>query len=315
MAVGIGAGGFIGIAFETTYGTYTAPTKYFPIKSESFKFMQDTYWRRVIRANVVSWLGATDGFSHIEGDLEMELMEDALPYFLYASRNTVAKTGAGADKTYTTTPTAQARETGSRSLSITIVRAGIVFGYTGCIVGKMSFTVDAGTPMMTLSVVGSDETVQSLPTPTWLTTSVPFGAGMYSIEIPTASQVFDCNGYTFEVDDNAEPQFRLNSSRKATYIKFGERSTTMKTTRDFDGRTEYDSFKTLTAQSISLVMTKTAVKKVTFKLPNAIRESYDGPDLTGQGDLITADVNFNGAFDVATSKDYEIVVICQEDIT
>jgi hypothetical protein len=50
-------------------------------------------------------------------------------------------------------------------------------------------------------------------------------------------------------------------------------------------------------------------------MPNAIREAYDGPELTGQGDLITADVNFNGAFDLVTSKDYQIVVICQEDIT
>lgn len=315
MSVGIGAGGFMGLAFESVYGTYTAPTKYFPIKSETFKFMQATYWRRVIRANVVTWLGASDGFSHVEGDISMELMEDALPYFLYASRNTVAKSGAGADKTYTTTPTAQARETGSRSLSITIVRAGVVFGYTGCIIGKMSFTVDTGVPQMTLSVVGSDETVQSLPTPTWLATSTAFGAGQYSVEIPTASQVFDCNGFTLDVDDNADPQFRLNSSRKATYIKFGERSVTLKTTRDFDGRTEYDAFKALTATSVTVSCTKSATKKVSFKLPNAIREAYDGPDLTGQGDLITADVNFNGAFDSATSKDYEIVVICQEDIT
>lgn len=316
MAVGIGAGGFMGLAFESTYGTYTAPTKYFPIKSEDFKFQQDTYWRRVIRANVVTWLGAADGFSHTEGDIEMELMEDALPYFLYASRNTVAKSGAGADKTYTTTPTAQARETGSRSLSITIVRAGVTFGYTGCVVGKMSFSADdTGVPMMTMSVVGSDEASQTLPTPTWLTTSTAFGAGMYSIEIPTASQVFDCNGFTFEVDDTAEPQFRLNNSRKATFIKFGERSTTLQVTRDFDGRTEYDAFKALTSTSVTLSCTKTATKKVTFKMPNAIRETYDGPSLTGQGELITADVTFNGVFDTATSKDYEIVVICQEDIT
>ena len=49
MAVGIGAGGYVGIAFETTYGTYVPPTKYFPIKSENLKFMQDTYWRRVVQ--------------------------------------------------------------------------------------------------------------------------------------------------------------------------------------------------------------------------------------------------------------------------
>jgi len=317
MAVGIGAGGFMGLAFETTYGTYAAPTKYFPIKSEDFKFMQDTYWRRVIRANVVTWLGAADGFSHVEGDIEMELMEDALPYFLHASRNTVAKSGAGADKTYVTTPTAIASSSSlPKTLSITIVRAGVTFGYVGCVVGKMSFSADdTGVPMMTMTVMGSDEASQSLPTPTWLATSTAFGAGMYSIEIPTATQVFDCNGFTFEVDDTPEPQFRLNNSRKARFIKFGERSTTLQTTRDFDGRAEYDLFKALTATSVTLSCTKSATNKVTFKMPNAIRETYDGPSLTGQGDLITADVTFNGVFDLVTSKDYEITVICQEDIT
>lgn len=317
MAVGIGAGGFMGIAFESTYGTYAAPTKYFPIKSEAFKFMQDTYWRRVIRGNVVTWLGAADGFSHVEGEIEMELMEDALPYFLYASRNTIVKSGGGADKTYTTTPTAIASSASlPKTLSITMVRAGVVFGYVGCVVGKMSFSSDdTGVPMMTLTVVGSDEASQTLPTPTWLATSTAFGAGMYSIEIPTATQVFDCAGFTFEIDDTPEPQFRLNNSRKARFIKFGERSTTCQITRDFDGRTEYDLFKALTSTSITLKCEKTAVKSITFSMPNAIREAYDGPELTGQGDLITADVNFNGAFDLTTSKDYQIVVICQEDIT
>jgi len=317
MAVGIGAGGFMGIAFESTYGTYAAPTKYFPIKSESFKFMQDTYWRRVIRGNVVTWLGAADGFSHIEGEIEMELMEDALAHFLHATRNTVVKSGAGADKTYTTTPTAIASSASlAKTLSITMVRAGVTFGYVGCVVGKMSFSSDeTGVPMMTMTVVGSDEGSQTLPTPTWLATSTAFGAGMYSVEIPTATQVFDCDGFTFDVDDTPEPQFRLNNTRKARFIKFGERSVTCKITRDFDGRTEFDAFKALTSTSITIACTKSAVKKITFLLPNAIREAHDGPELTGQGDLIVADVNFNGAFDTATSKDYQITVICQEDIT
>src|SRR2546423_7258162 len=92
MAYGIGGGGFVGIALETTPNTYVAPTKYFPITSESIGYKQDTVWRRPIRQNVDN-LGGVPGNVHIEGDIEMEALMDAAIYFHRIGRTSLTKTG------------------------------------------------------------------------------------------------------------------------------------------------------------------------------------------------------------------------------
>src|SRR5690349_23175591 len=127
MGYGIGGGGVVGIALETVAGTYVAPTKFVPINSESLAHRQATTWRRPIR-NSVDTLGAVAGNVNVEGDMNIELVEDVLPYFLMASRLNVVKTGAGPNYIYTATPTANA--TPAKTLSITVVRNGIVYGYT-----------------------------------------------------------------------------------------------------------------------------------------------------------------------------------------
>jgi Phage tail tube protein len=313
MAVDIGATGLMGIAFETVYGTYVAPTKYFPILSESLEYKQGTSPRRDIRGTADS-LGGLKGYSMVEGDIEAFLFEDMIAYMLQVSRNTVVKTGAGPNYTYTTTPLHGARTTTKTSMSITIVRAGVVFGYTGCLVTGFELTVENSIPQMKYTIIGSDEAVQSAPTPTWPTTT-PFVAGQWSIEVPTSTPVTDTTDVKFEVNDNGTPQNRLASSTKAAFVAFGQREVTAELTRDFDGRTEYDAFKALTGASISIVCTKGANNKVTFKLPAAYREEYTVDGLSDQGSLIMAKAKWQGAYDTATSKSYEIVILNQENIT
>lgn len=319
MALGIGAQGAVGIAFEATTGTYVIPTKWFPYTSESLKYDQKTTWRRVIRG-VADNLGEVQGFFGVEGDLEMELMEDALPYFLYVSRNSIVKSGA-TDFTYTTTPihAGAAGKTGSAplpkpSMTIHIERAGIVFAYVGCIVTSMEFSVKEGVPMMKFHILGFDEAVQTVGTKVYLATSVPFSPGQYNIQVPTATQVYDVDNFTFSVNDNGESQWRLSDRRRPEFHKFGEREVSCSMERDFDTRTEYDAFKALTSSTVQIDLTKSAVKKVTLKLTRSIRETYELGGTGAQGDLIRASVNFMGTYDSTTSKAYEIVVICQESI-
>lgn len=315
MPVDIGATGFAGIAFETTRGTYVAPTKFFPIRSESLKYNQDTQWRRVIRG-IADLLGAVNGNSFVDGDIEMELLHDVLPYFLIASRNTVVKTGAG-PTVYTSTPQHGAQNAasaiGKPSLSITVVRDGVAFGYVGCQVGSMSFSQDEGIATMTMSIVGMDEATQSVPTPTF-GTSVPFGMGMYNIQVPTPTQVFDVDNFDLQIEDSLEPQHRLQSLRSPRFLKYGEREITLTLDRDFNDRTEYDAFKALTAQSVTVTLTN-APNIVAFKLPVAIKETYEVGGLASQGDLIRASIPYKGMYDAATSKAYEIIVTTSEVIS
>lgn len=311
MAPGIGASGVMGLALETTPLTYEAPTKFFPFTSENLQYQQATNFRRPIR-NTAGILGAVPGDVHTEGDINMEALTDVVPYFLLAARTAVTKTGTSAPFTYDFVPTSSAVP--DKTLSITIVRNGIVHGYTGLVVGSFTFTIEEGMLMFNVSLVGSDEEVQNAPTPTW-TDSTPFGAGQFDLQIPTSTQVFDTDNFEFVVEDNAEPQYRLkNTGRGAQFVKFGEHTATLTVERDFEDRTDYDNYKALTAQSVTLMATKDGGDNaISLNLPASIKETYE-VGLSGQGDLVRASVAYQAVLD-ATGKDYTISVTTSEDIT
>src|SRR5574339_18041 len=94
MAPGIGATGFIGIAPETTMGTYVAPTTYVPVLRDTLKYTESKYYSPQLRQQVVD-AEVKSGYYHIEGDIEMEVDTNVFLYFLYACRYFAAKTGAG----------------------------------------------------------------------------------------------------------------------------------------------------------------------------------------------------------------------------
>ena len=307
MTVGIGAGNFIGLAIETVPGTYVAPTEFFPIRSENLQWQQDTVWRRVI-AQTADPLGAVAGNGHVEGDVDMELLEAVLPYFLLAARGELVQGGSTPNFTYTFTPDSDAVP--DTTLSIAVVRNGITFGYVGCVVAGMNFGVDNGMATVTLSMLGQSEASQSLPTLTLPTTS-PFGSGTWSVQVPTASQVFDTDNFSLGVDDGGEPQNRLRDELGAQFIKYGERSVTLSVERDFESRTEYDAFKALTAKSINVDVDKSANNYVHFQVPAAIVDSYEVAT-PGVGDLVRASVSYMGTQHVDGA--YNIEVGCQEDL-
>lgn len=312
-AFGIGGGGFVGLAIETTPGTYVAPTKFFPILSESLQYMQATNWRRPIRQNV-DVLGAVPGDVHIEGDIEMEVLTDAAVYFHLISRATVVKSGTAAPWSYVFTPSSAA--CAGKTASITVVRNGVVFGYTGCVVPSFTYTIEDGMLKATYSILGRDEASQSLPVPTFAGQERPFGAGEYSVEIPTASQIFDADTFEWSVNDNGTPQFRMkNTGRGAQFIQFGERETTLTVERDFSTRVDYDAFKALTAQSITIdADLATSTEKFTLLLDAAIKDTYE-LGLSGQGDLIRAAIEYQNTFNPGTSRAYRLTLLADEDIT
>lgn len=310
---GTGAGGFLGFAPETVAGTYVAPTKYVPITSESLAWVQDTIFRRPIRASA-DVVGAVPGNGRVEGDISMEAFEDVIALMLHSARTTATKSGTTPNFTYTFTGSAIAVP--AKTLSITVVRNGAAFGYTGCVIGGFTFSIEDGSLRFNPTILGRDEASQTLPTATWQTgiQATPFGAGQYKMEIPTATQVFDTDGFTFSVDDGAEAQYRLkDTSRGAQFVSFGERSVTVSVERDFEDRTDYDAFKALTAQSITLHATKGANNSIKITVPAAIKETYE-VGLGGQGDLIRASVSYQATLD-SLGKAYEIEVKTQQDIT
>jgi hypothetical protein len=306
MTVAIGAGNILGIAHETVSGTYVAPTKFMPFNSEDLKHVQSTVWRRPIR-NSASLVGGVAGNSHVEGSITMELLPDVFPYFLYSSRTSVVKTGTG-PYIYTVTPVPLA--TPPRTMSISVKRNGEVFGYAGCVMGSFTITLGAdGILMITIQIMGLTEATQAALTAVW-PTSVPFGAGMYKLEIPTASQIFDADMFEFDQQDNPTPNFRIKDTNAGpSFIAFGESAGSIKVERDFSSRTDYDTFKSLTAQSLKFVATNGA-EVVSLTCPVSIKDTYDIGS-PSQGDLLRASITYQTAMNAAGIH-YTIVVTTAE---
>lgn len=314
MTVGIGASGVVGVAIETVSGTYEAPTKYFPIRSEGMVWTQATNWRRVIRGTTDP-IGAIAGNGSVAGPIDMELLGDVLPYFLRAARGKIVKTPIPVTTpthfSYAFTPLHNALA--PATLSITIVRNGVPFGYVGCIVGGMTFGVDNEAAVVTMNMLGMHEEPVAVPVSAF-SGDRPFGAGDWTIEIPTATQVFDADGFSFEVNESGTPQNRLKNTLGAQFIALGERTTTMGLTRDFETRAEYDQFKGLTAKSVHVGLSTAADNKVDFTMPVATIDTYD-VSLGGVGDLVRASISYMGVHHLATGGAYKIDVVTPEDVT
>jgi len=309
--VGVGAAGYVGLAKETTSGTYVAPTQTVLLRNESLKYAEDRIQRRPLRG-IADVSGLIKGFVHTEGDLQIEANPSDVVLFLKAARGAITKTGAG-PYVYTFKPSAVAVP--AATLSATVVRNGVAFGYTGLVVSSMQYTLDNGLLVATMSMMGQDEANQSVPAAAY-NTYVPYGPGEYSIEVPTATPVVDTDTFTFAVNDNAEPQYRLkNPSRGAQFMKFGERSVELDLQRDFFNRTEYDNFKAATSTDITVTCSHSATESIGFHMPVSQVQSYDITGMSGQAELIRADIKYMGIFDTVTTQAYEIVVKTAANIT
>jgi hypothetical protein len=306
----VGASGQLGVALEAVSGTYVAPQQYVPFNSNSLQYVQDTNFRRPVRKSP-DQVWAVPGNSRVEGDIEMDCLDEVLPYFMYASRMTVVKTGSSPNFTYTGTASDVAIP--AKTMSITVERAGEVFGYVGCVVSSFTFTIEDGVLMYNVSILGTDEASQSVPTPTW-PTATPFGAGQYSIQIPTASPVTDTDNFEFSVEDNGTAEYRLKTpGRGAQFIRFGERTVSTQVSRDFTSRTEYDAYKALTAQSVTISATKTVNNSVTILVPSTIKDTYEIEGNT-QGDMVRANVTYQHILP-SSGAVYTLTCKTQEEIT
>lgn len=309
-AVGAPSGAFPTVNTAANPNTYYPPVKFVPFLNEGLSYSQATTWRRPIR-NTPGLVGAVAGDSSGAGDITIEAISDVVPYFMYASRATVAKTGS-APYTYTCTPSPVAIP--QRTLSITILRNNVTFGYTGCTVGGFKFAINKGQLEYTATILARDEANQATMTGITWPVTLPYGAGTYNIQIPTATQVFDTDNFEFTSDDNATPQFRLkNTGRGAQFVSFGESAATMKVDRDFDGRVDYDAYKALTAQSITLIASQGAGDSITLLMPASIKDSY-AVNIGGQGDLVRASVTYQAAIGGAGNHYLVTIVTPTENI-
>lgn len=301
MAVGIGAAGLLGVSHEAVKGTYLAPVEFIPIRSESLQYMQEVNYTRPIRG-VPDPIHAVKGNGHVEGDIEMEITEDMLAYLLYGARMTVTKAGVG-PFTYDFVPSSAA-EAPNKTLSFTVVRNGVVFGYAGCVISTIELTIDNGILVGTFGVLGTSEATQTAPTPTWPTTP-PYGADTHSISIG-GSAVTTVDSFTWKLDDSGEAVFRLGSL-DAAYVKFGERSVEASVEMDFENKTEYTAYRALTEKALLFESDQDADNFIHITTHAMIAGTYE-VGLDGQGDLIRASIEYTGKYDETNSEVFNIAI-------
>ncbi|SRR6266568_4044260 len=313
--VGVAGGGFLGLAFEGTSGVYAAPTKYHEILGETLEWQPGLIFRRAIRQSV-DQSGVVPGNVGSTGTVTAEAFDDVIVYYLYAMRMGIVKSGTTPNFSYAITPTSNSIWP-TRTLSLTVVRNGIVFGYVGCVVTKMTLAIQNDMLQMDADILFQNEAVQSLPVPTW-TTETPYGPGTWNVGIPTGTQVFDMDTFSLSIDEGGASQYRLkntgaNAGRGAQFISLGERVIQMTASRDFLDRTDYNAFQAGTPQGITVLTQQTANNIIQFNIPNAYKSTYQVP-LGAQGDIVRASITYDSTVDGSGNACY-LTVKSQENIS
>jgi hypothetical protein len=280
------------------------------------ELVEDKYYRRNIRATA-DRTGVLQGYNHVEGDVELEVTANEIVRLLYASRVTPAKSGVG-PFTYTFTPAGVAKTTTAagastrKTLSIHVERSGVIFGYVGCSVTQWAFTVDGGVLIATATIFGSDEAPQASAPPTWPTT-IPFAPGKVTLEFPDATPRADVDTFNLTINDNGSAANRLNGTRKAAYITWGEREVTVSYEADFDNATDYNVYKNQTIQVLEVLGSNSATDdEISIKL-NAVAIDAYPVGLSGFGDIVRTSINGHAFYN--TTDAYTIVVKSTVDIT
>lgn len=310
--VDVAGGGHVGLAIETTHGTYIAPEVYAPIISESLTEQRNDPVRRPILGRAVN-SGKVSGRGHVEGEVVVEALPTIMAYFLAASRWAITKTGAG-PYVYTASDGSDAHVKGNnRSLTIAIDRAGVGFAYLGCQVTSQRLFFEDGVPMMAYNVIGLEETNDYTPGSTTWPTETPFSADESVLTIASTGRA-DIDNFEMTLEDNGEARFNLSGQDAADYVKFGEFDGRASFEIDFESKADYAIWLALTAQEIKLVSTKSANQIIDFELHGAIYDSFE-VGLSGIGDQVRASAEVIAAYAVGDTAAATIELTSSVDIT
>lgn len=261
---GVGGANALYVTKEAVYGTYQDPSgatgSWSPFLSETIDYTEAKYYSQQIRQQLID-SDVKPGPYHVAGSIVMEVDCNYLPYFLYASRHTVVKTGAAPPYLYTATPATfgSSYPAGvNPGVSLTMIRNAVGFGYSGCVVTQWVWAINNGVLEVTMDILGLAEQVPvALGTPTFIAPSI-YGEDAHTIftDASGVAPAFGAggdntfNGFSATFNYNGAPQNRIRPQRSASFISYGKTDYSYATQLDFLDRTEYNNMVNSTTKAI-----------------------------------------------------------------
>jgi hypothetical protein len=263
--------------------------------------------------------GKTPGRHHVAGDITMEALPQVMAYFLIASRwgANVQKTGASAPFTYSAKDDKVVHlKSNHRSLSLSVVRAGVDFAYIGCQVVQTTISFgDGGVPMVTYSIIGMRQSDDHTPGTPVAPTELPFSVSECELRIAGSIRGdIDAESAEIVLNDNGEPRFNLTGQDQADYVRFGEFIGEGSFEIDFESKADYAIWVARTAQEIILECNKSANQQFELEFHGAMYDTFE-VGLTGIGDQVRASAATRAVYNVAATEAARMTIITDEDIT
>ena len=352
MTYGLGAGESLGVALEASAspGTFSSTNMVFvPFISESLTYQDAKYISEAMRSQTIA-NDVRSGYYHVEGDITIEVDTRWMPYFLLGSRSTHAtgatiKTGS-APYAYTFTSSSSASITPeNRTLSIQIVRNGVGFQYSGCMVTQYEFTIDTGVLRCTMHVIGTTQATTGSPvaatyaaprmlaaqahtlymadgavTTSALTPGPPVTATTPMVALtPVAT---NWNTFTCTVNDNGVVQNRIQPTRAASFVSLGITEITLTTQLDFLNSTDYAHFVNTDRKSIQFVSlgdtadvaAPATTNRMVLNLYNNFFNAYTVA-AGAWGDLVMADVTLQTVSSGGAAPPFDLTFFTDQAIT
>lgn len=306
-----GLGAQIGVATEETYGTFKAPTRFYPFESESLALTKNYVKSSGLRAGRLSQASTLHRATTrtAAGDFSIELFDQGTGILfnqLHGETITPVKIEEKSKLLFKQVHKIGLTDPFAKSMTVQVGRPDVTgttraFSYLGCKVTEMKISVDAGgLAMVSVSVDGMDEkTGEALATPTYNATTLPYTFQQMVCNIGGAEAAFVRSiTITISVGQNTDRYNLGNAGTKDAPIVNDLLAVTADATLEFSGLTDHERFTKEQLKELVLVGTGAepgAEAKgdnflANFKMA-AAKQVSSSPTVNGP-DIITQDVSF-----------------------
>lgn len=306
MAERSGISAQLGIAAETTFGTFKTPTRFFPFTGENLVLTKEYIRSQGLRAGRL----AQDKNLHLAttrtvgGDLSLEFFNQGMGLLLNLLHGeTVTPAQIGVTPAYKQTHKVGLVSPFGKSATIQVGRPGTAgtvhpFSYLGCKLVSAEIAVEVGgVATLSLTVDGRDEvTGEALGAATYDTDALPFTFQQLEVKA-AAAKLANCRSITWKIEcpQSTERYHLGNSGIKDEPIANELVAVTAEATLEFASLTDHDRFRNETVVKLETIGTGGKIDagndfKATLTAP-AAKQVSSSPTVGGP-DIITTDVSF-----------------------